>query len=327
MRCVLLGEQATGKSSLLVALYGALVNRRAGDLRLVRTVDEVEFLSRGLQAFGRQESLQRTDVDSDAKLLVDVARGDEIVTLDLPDRSGELLKNMLDARIWEPVLRRQIGHAEGAMLFLRGDDVVAGETPEAGLELLGPGVEVYEPGRADDVPLPWTPVLMPPDVRTVDLLQAVLDERASALPVAIIISAYDSVSSPVSAWNQVISPVSDWNQVISPVSDRNQVISPVSDWNQVISPIADWNRVSSAALAPPAWLAQHMPLLDQFLDSNSDRLPHAVFGVSAQGGDFSAGLASGLVDEDPWDRAYVVCPDDERRTLAEPVLWLLNAKR
>ena len=29
MRIVLLGEQATGKSSLLVALYGALVNHRA----------------------------------------------------------------------------------------------------------------------------------------------------------------------------------------------------------------------------------------------------------------------------------------------------------
>jgi hypothetical protein len=287
MRIVLLGEQATGKSSLLVALYGALVNRRAGDLRLVRTVDEVEFLSRGLQAFGRQESLQRTDLDSDAKLLVDVARGDEIVALDLPDRSGELLKHMLDARIWEPVLRRQIGHADGAMLFLRADRVVADENSEADFGVLGPGVEVYEPNRAEPDPMPWTAVLMPPDVRTVDLLQAVLDERAEALPVAIIVSAWDRVNSPISAWNRVITQ------------------SP----------------------APPAWLAQQMPLLDQFLDSNAERLPHAVFGVSAQGGDFSAGLARGLVDEDPWDRAYVVCPDDERGTLAEPVLWLLNAKR
>jgi hypothetical protein len=286
MRFVLLGEQATGKSSLLVALYGALVNRRAGDLRLVRTVDEVEFLSRGLQAFGRQESLQRTDLDSDAKLLVDVARGDEIVTLDLPDRSGELLKHMLDARIWEPVLRRQIGQADAAMLFLRGDRVVADENSGADFGLLGPGVEVYEPGRAEPDPVPWTPILMPPDVRTVDLLQAVLDERAQALPVAIIISAYDSAGSGRPAWNRAI----------------------------------------STGPAPPAWLAQQMPLLDQFLDSNSDRLPHAVFGVSAQGGDFSGGLTSGLVDEDPWDRAYVVCPDDERGTLAEPVLWLLNAK-
>jgi hypothetical protein len=286
MRFVLLGEQATGKSSLLVALYGALVNRRAGDLRLVRTVDEVEFLSRGLQAFGRQESLQRTDVDSDARLLVDVARGDEVVTLDLPDRSGELLKNMVDARIWEPFLRRQIDHAEGAMLFLRGDRVVAGETPEPGFGLLEPAVEVYEPGRAESDQLPWTPALMPPDVRTVDLLQAVLEERVGALPLAIIISAYDSASSP----------------------------------------IADWNRVITAAPTPPAWLAEHLPLLDQFLDSNSDRLPHAVFGVSAQGGDFSAGLAGGLVDEDPWDRAYVICPDDERGTLAEPILWLLDAR-
>ena len=105
MRIVLLGEQATGKSSLLVALYGALVNHRAGELRLVRTVDEVQFLSRGLQAFGRRESVQRTDLDSDARLVVDVARGEQLVGVELPDRSGELLKNMLDSRVWDPDLR------------------------------------------------------------------------------------------------------------------------------------------------------------------------------------------------------------------------------
>ena len=121
MRIVLLGEQATGKSSLLVALYGALVNHRAGELRLVRTVDEVQFLSRGLQAFGRRESVQRTDLDSDARLVVDVARGEQLVGVELPDRSGELLKHMLDSRVWDPDLQRQIGLAGGAMLFLRAD--------------------------------------------------------------------------------------------------------------------------------------------------------------------------------------------------------------
>jgi len=53
---MLLGEQATGKSSMLVALYGALINRRAGDLRIVRTVDDVEFLSRGLLAFAARRA-------------------------------------------------------------------------------------------------------------------------------------------------------------------------------------------------------------------------------------------------------------------------------
>jgi len=270
MRIVLLGEQATGKSSLLVALYGALVNHRAGDLRLVRTVDEVEFLSRGLQAFGRRESVQRTDVDSDARLVVDVARGDEIVSVEVPDRSGELLKHMLDSRVWEPDLHRQIGDAAGAMLFLRADLVVPGS--DAFAEPLAAAGD--EPADAPVEAVAWTPTLMPADARTVDLLQAVLDAHADRLPLAIILSA--------------------------------------------------WDRVSPPAGAPAAWLAQQLPLLGQFLATHAERLPHAVFGVSAQGGDFALGLADGLVQEDPWDRAFAVRPDEARGTLSEPVLWLLD---
>ena len=270
MRIVLLGEQATGKSSLLVALYGALVNHRAGELRLVRTVDEVQFLSRGLQAFGRRESVQRTDVDSDARLVVDVARGEQLVGVELPDRSGELLKNMLDSRVWDPDLQRQIGLAGGAMLFLRVDR--AGATSEAVAALLEPGDA--ESDRADSSEVAWTPVLMPADVRTVDLLEAVLDVHADRLPLAIILSA--------------------------------------------------WDRANPPAPPPASWLAEQMPLLEQFLGAHAERLPHVVFGVSAQGGDFAVGLADELADEDPWDRGFVVRPDGARGTLSEPVLWLLD---
>ena len=265
MRIVLLGEQATGKSSLLVALYGALVNHRAGGLRLVRTVDEVQFLSRGLQAFGRRESVQRTDLDSDARLVVDLARGDQIVGVEVPDRSGELLKHMLDSRVWEPDLHRQIGLAAGAMLFLRADLAVAGAGSDALAEPLAPaGDETVAP--AVEV-VAWTPSLMPADARTVDLLQAVLDAHADRLPLAVILSA--------------------------------------------------WDRASPPAAAPAAWL-------EQFLGAHAQRLPHAVFGVSAQGGDFAAGLADALLEEDPWDRAFAVRPDEARGTLSEPVLWLLD---
>lgn len=276
MSFVLLGEPATGKSSMLVALYGGLVNHCAGDLRLVRTIDEVGFLSRGLLAFGQQESLQRTDVGSTAQLLVEVTRGDEIVPLEVPDRSGELLKQMLNARAWDPDLREQISVAVGAMLFIRADRYDPGEPSHEVAELLTPGADDDEPHRHDDDPVAWTPALMPSDVRAVDLLQVALDDRDEALPVAIMISA--------------------------------------------------WDRVSAPAPAPPSWLAQHMPLLDQYLDSNVHRLPHTVFGVSAQGGDFSAGLPAEVVEEDPWDRAFVVCSDGTRGTLADPVVWLLDAR-
>jgi len=272
MRIVLLGEQATGKSSLLVALYGALVNHRAGELQLVRTVDEVQFLSRGLQAFGRRESVQRTDLDSDARLVIEVARGEQIVGVELPDRSGELLKHMLDSRVWETDLQRQIGLASGAMLFLRADLAVPDAGSDAFAEPLEPAGE--DPAQPAVEAVAWTPGVMPADARTVDLLQAVLDAHADRLPLAIILSA--------------------------------------------------WDRVSPPAAAPAAWLAERMPLLEQFLGTHAQRLPRAVFGVSAQGGDFAAGLDDGLIAQDPWDRAFAVRPDEARGTLSEPVLWLLD---
>jgi hypothetical protein len=278
MRFVLLGEQATGKSSLLVALYGSLVNRRAGDVRIVRTVDDVEFLSRGLLAFGRQESLRRTEVDSDANLIVELAIEGQVVSLDIPDRSGELLKHMLDARVWDPSLLEQIGSASGAMLFLRADLLAPTSSADVDLDWVIP--ESAAPGDAADAgqrpggELSWHPGLMPADARAVDLLQSLLDQRSQPLPLAIIVSA--------------------------------------------------WDRASGSP-SPTAWLSERVTLLDQYLASNANRLPHAVFGVSAQGGDFATGLPAQLAGEDPWDRAYLVGPDGVRDTFAAPIVWLLNA--
>ena len=87
--------------------------------------------------------------------------------------------------------------------------------------------------------------------------------------------------------------------------------------------VSAWDRVRGHE-SPQEWLAERVTLLDQFLASNGDRLPSAVFGVSAQGGDFTAGLPDQLAGEDPWDRAYLVGPDGERRDMAAPITWLLE---
>jgi hypothetical protein len=283
MKLILLGEQATGKSSFLVALYGALVNRRVEGLRIARTIDEVEFLSRGLLAFGRQESLRRTEIDSDAQLLVEIAQDDRAVTLHIPDRSGELLRHMLDARVWDLDILEQTRVASAAMLFLRADQLEGGEGPEAfaGTAAGGAGYAAGAPAPgggepdtgADPVRRGWSPALMPADARAADLLQALLDQRSEQLPIAIIVSAWDRVRGHES---------------------------------------------------PQEWLSERVTLLDQFLASNTDRLPSAVFGVSAQGGDFATGLPEPLAGEDPWDRAYLVGPDGERQDMAAPIAWLLE---
>lgn len=187
MKIVLLGEQATGKSSLLVALYGALVNRRAGEMRIVRTIDDVEFLSRGLQAHGRHESVLRTEVDARSRLLIDIAHGENLVRIEMPDRSGELVRHMIEARRWEHELQEQITGAEGAILCLRADRF--GE--EGSAPLPEPIYETVPPAPAAAETPAWSPGQMPADARAVDLLQAVLEDRRTALPLAVVISAWD----------------------------------------------------------------------------------------------------------------------------------------
>jgi len=269
MRIVILGEQATGKSSLLVALYGALVNHRAAGMRIIRTVDDVEFLSRGLQALGRRQSVRRTEVDGQSRLLIDVAHHDAVVSIELPDRSGELVRLMIEARQWEHELQHQLAGASGAVLCLRADHVQAG-TP---LDRLPDPAFVTVPAEDQPpAPPPWSPAQMPADARAVDLLQAVLEDRDTDLPLAVVVSAWDRARGPTE---------------------------------------------------PGAWLAQHVPLLDQFLTSHDGQLPHRTFGVSAQGADFAeqADLAR---EEDPWDRAFLVGPDGMRGTIADPIAWLID---
>jgi hypothetical protein len=288
MKIVLLGEQATGKSSLLVALYGALVNRRAGDMRIVRTVDDVEFLSRGLQAFGRRQSVQRTELDAHGRLLIDVAHHDAVVSIELPDRSGELVRHMIEARRWEGELQRQLADATGAILCLRTDHIHAGRPlgtatdPEPAVAIIpqhagappdAPATAAAAPPQAP-APAPWSPAQMPADARAVDLLQAVLEDRTTRLPLVVAISAWDRAQAPA---------------------------------------------------VPDSWLAEHVPLLDQFLATHDGQIPHRTYGVSAQGGDFDEDGGERIADDDPWDRAYLVGPEGERGTIADPIAWLIDS--
>ena len=231
MKIVLLGEQATGKSSLLVALYGALVNRRAGEMRIVRTVDDVEFLSRGLQALGRRESVRRTEVDAQARLLIDVAHGDAVVSIELPDRSGELVRHMIEARQWEGELQRQLAGASGAILCLRADHA-AGADARRDRRARSEPADAAAAAGASSTPPPWTP-------------GADAGRRARRRPAA--------------------------------GGARGPHHRPAA---RVV--LSAWDR-AQLPTAPDAWLAEHVPLLEQFLATHDGQLPHQTFGVSAQG--------------------------------------------
>lgn len=64
--------------------------------------------------------------------------------------------------------------------------------------------------------------------------------------------------------------------------------------------ISAWDRIKSN-ITPDAWLQVQLPLLDQFLRSNSPKNPYRVFGLSAIGGALET-QKSKLMAVDPLDR-------------------------
>lgn len=98
--------------------------------------------------------------------------------------------------------------------------------------------------------------------------------------------------------------------------------------------ISAWDEVDSAP-TPRQWLGEHVPLLAQFLEANSDRLISEVFAVSVQGGAFhepanDEEADSIKVEIDPaeldfWVRASCLDGNGEPVELAAPVVWMLSA--
>jgi energy-coupling factor transporter ATP-binding protein EcfA2 len=77
--------------------------------------------------------------------------------------------------------------------------------------------------------------------------------------------------------------------------------------------------------APHDFLSREMPLLRQFLDSNREVLEHAVFGVSAQGGDIPKDKTA-LLELDALKRVKVRQGDDVNHDITKPIAWLLEAR-
>ncbi|MFO0629709.1 MAG: hypothetical protein U0325_29305 [Polyangiales bacterium] len=90
--------------------------------------------------------------------------------------------------------------------------------------------------------------------------------------------------------------------------------------------VSAWDLVESLGKSPHEFISQQLPLLQQFLDANDDLLDHAVFGVSAQGGDITDALEKqSLIELDDALKRIKVCQDhDTGQDITKPIAWLLG---
>jgi len=87
--------------------------------------------------------------------------------------------------------------------------------------------------------------------------------------------------------------------------------------------ISAWDRIEAENVQPSSWLATHLPLLNQFLETNEDRYEWRVFGVSAQGGD-PVNDAQRLRAMRPLERIKVVGSGASDHDITAPIRWLIR---
>lgn len=89
--------------------------------------------------------------------------------------------------------------------------------------------------------------------------------------------------------------------------------------------VSAWDTAAIHGRTPSDWLATNLPLVNQFLIANAATSPSTVFGVSAQGSDWTAGRETAL-DSRPADRAFAVDADGHPLSdLTVPVAWAISA--
>lgn len=89
--------------------------------------------------------------------------------------------------------------------------------------------------------------------------------------------------------------------------------------------VSAWDLVAGLGQTPREYVSGRMPLLRQFLHANDDIVDHAVFGISAQGGEIPADKPR-LLQIDSLKR-ILVCHDSENdHDITKPLEWLLRGK-
>lgn len=152
-----------------------------------------------------------------------------------------------------------------------------------------------------------------------------------------VVSQSNALGSPIPAGQEVA-----WSPRLSPT--QVQIVEllqlfrlpPLALPSQSIAfALSAWDKVAEEGRTPQAFLAERLPLLDQYLHSGADEWIWRVYGVSAQGGDYEkenealspsqlAKLQELKAMDEPSMRIRVVSESSESPDLTEPIAWLMG---
>lgn len=293
-----IGLPKTGKTTFLAAFWDVVCSGEVvGSLRLAQTSGDMQYLNEIREAWADCKPITRTGPASDKSVSMllhdDVANTS--TTLAWTDMLGESFERQWTERAWTRPYQDLVDEAVGTLLFVHpakvGDAPLIVEAQQA-----VPRLE-QNSSTADRQPAREA---APP---TTGVAPAALQPKPAA---------YDATK--VATQVQLV-------DLLQFVDHRRRAKPPL----RVALVVSAWDRVEKLMkVAPEAWFAERLPFLQQFLLANDERFDHRVFGVSAQGGEYTEADKLRAAHQSS-RRIQVAQGEYASNDITAPVRWALKA--
>lgn len=285
-RFLLMGPAESGKTSFLAAFWIYANGAEQAGLTVKCHPQDSSYLDEFQQAWLSFTPVPRTSSGTERSVELEIIRKADQVgfNLTIPDLSGESFGEIWTHRHWTAQFQNLLDGSGGALLFMHPEKLEDGVTLQEVQDLQAQ----LPQAEASDQPAasaPEKPAPMPFDMSRVPTQIQLIDSL------------------------QLIAETGNLNQPF-------RLCVVVSAWDSVLA--------TQTTAKPESWLKSRMPALVSYLSNNPDIFDFKVFGVSAQGGDYSK-LTPEFENTPPHARCRVAGSDLADPTdVTAPVQWLMR---
>ncbi|WP_145541338.1 hypothetical protein [Yersinia alsatica] len=292
---VIMGLPASGKTTFLAALWHLVeADETECRLKLDGYQGDLQYLNLIAGAWRTFQAVPRTSQigDTNVSIMLRDCKTNVSGTIFFPDLAGETFDRQVEERRCRPEFVEGFVEEDGILFFINAD------VKEDGLSI--DEFNSRMPGT-DELEITGAETIVDTDNIEAEDTTALLREwEPKLLPAQV----------------KIVQLLSDL--VRPPFAPRSRRVAIL---------VSAWDLTRNMSVTPRQWLAANMPLVEQFLRSNSVFFKHQVYGVSAQGvnlkDDSAVDKAAKLT---PSRRIQIVGPEGEGHDLTEPLVWLMSAE-
>ena len=297
-RILFAGMHESGKTTFIAALWDYINSDKADKKLSLKSLanSENQYLEKIRAEWLRCKKVTRTNLNESETVRMNVlnASSGKNLILEIPDISGELFNSHFQHREWDSDYENIVRQMGGVLLFINPKD------KRNRAQYIADAVEIEFEIEAE-------------------LNEELKSDIQVALETPKEPTAVNSIDFPQWSEEQTSNQVK-LVETLQFIASQIEVQSPM----RISVVISRWDLIeANGSETPLSWLQTKMPLLHQYLICNDDIFKLQVFGVSAQGGDYSREHERNrLLGLEPHDRILVKIENSFINDIAEPIIWL-----